>query len=212
MERYLPPDEQHALLNAAHRVNDPLAQRDYHWMSALILSGCRIEEFSLIQVRDVFAALKDNYLFIPKEHRKGGHRDHRVYLTQALRRHLIALVQMDEPAPTRPLVPGRFGAPMTVRQYQLRLKVWAAEAGITGRVSPHWLRHTRAMNIMRGSTAADPRGVVQSTLGHASISSTGVYTQPAREDVEATLDELDSHATRRPSLAALRRGFDRRAR
>ncbi|HUK15596.1 MAG TPA: tyrosine-type recombinase/integrase [Bryobacteraceae bacterium] len=48
----------------------------------------------------------------------------------------------------------------------------AARAGIAGAVSPHWLRHAHASHALdRGA----PIHLVQATLGHASISTTGRY-------------------------------------
>ncbi|MTD32434.1 tyrosine-type recombinase/integrase [Paludibacterium denitrificans] len=129
MERYLTPNEQQQLLNAAYRVNDPLAQRDYHIMAALLHSGCRITEFSLITLGDTFDALKTGYLFIPRENRKGGKRDHKVFVTKALRLHLVALINLNgSQLSSDPLVPGRFGQPLTVRNYQQRIRYWAKEA------------------------------------------------------------------------------------
>ncbi|WP_024303344.1 tyrosine-type recombinase/integrase [Pseudogulbenkiania sp. MAI-1] len=211
MERYLTPTELQQLLSAAHRVNDPLAQRDYHVMAALSLSGCRIGEFSLITLGDAWDALKTDYLFLPRENRKGGKHDHKVFMTRALRLHLVALCNMnDSQLASDPLVPGRFGAPMTVRSYQQRIAYWAQEAGLTMKVTPHFFRHTRAMNIMRSSEARDPRGIVQNALGHKSIASTGIYTQPSREDLENTLSAIDGHGGRRPSMGSLRKAYARR--
>jgi site-specific recombinase XerC len=92
----------------------------------------------------------------------------------------------------------------------LRFSAWAARAGLPTKASPHWLRHTRAMNVIRRSSAVNPRGVVQSALGHVSIRSTGVYTRTPREEVEAALAETDGRVGR-VTRAALRRAFEGRA-
>ena len=59
------------------------------------------------------------------------------------------------------------------RSVQLRLKAWALERGVATRVHPHALRHSFASHVLQSS--ADLRAV-QEMLGHASISSTQVYT------------------------------------
>lgn len=220
MDRYLTEDEQTRLLavlkTAAGR--DILGRRDDAWIRMLIHSGMRIRESATITVIEALDALKTGYLFIPKEHRKGFvkgvARDHSVYVTQALRRDIEDLIKVRAelcPEGCRvdaPLVIGRHGYAVTTRNLEMRYKLHATEAGLAN-TSPHWLRHTRAQNIMRRSTARDPRGVVQRALGHASIKSSGVYTGTPREDVEAALREVDD-AGRRVTKADLRRAWEGR--
>lgn len=48
----------------------------------------------------------------------------------------------------------------------------AARAGINKPVSPHWLRHSHAVHALE---AGAPVNLVQATLGHARLDTTGVY-------------------------------------
>lgn len=217
MERYLTEVEQARLLEVLRRSAAlPLDRRDAAAIRALVHSGMRLGEFLAVTLGDALAALQSGYLYLPKTSRKGGARDHSVFLTEALRADLRELIKVryelapEDCAGTAPLVIGRTGHGLTCRAFQLRFGEWAARAGLPPKASPHWLRHTRAMNIMRRSTAKDPRGVVQSALGHASIRSTGVYTATPREEVEAALAETDGRVGR-VTRAALRRAFEGRA-
>jgi integrase/recombinase XerC len=81
----------------------------------------------------------------------------------------IQLAQPDEPA----LFVGRNGRRLTPRAVQLRMKAWGIRQGIRSGVHPHLLRHSFASHVLQSS--GDLRAV-QEMLGHASISTTQVYT------------------------------------
>ena len=210
MKRYLPEAEQARLLNAAKRCSDPLAQRDWHWMNALLLTGMRIGEFSRLTVPQAQQALKSGWLVPDKATCKGG-RGNEYPVTNPLRTHLEALMRYasllggESAGAARPLVPGRFGEHLTARSYELRMKHWAKEAGLDPRLSPHWLRHSRGMNIVRHSRAATPGmalKVAQAALGHASLKSTGVYLQLSREELAEELQKVDGGRVKKRNARA----------
>jgi len=62
---------------------------------------------------------------------------------------------------------------LTPRSIERMIKIYAAKAGITKKVTPHVMRHSFATDLL--SNGADIRSV-QALLGHASINTTQIYT------------------------------------
>ena len=79
-----------------------------------------------------------------------------------------------------PLFVGRTGKRLARQQAWSMVKRAAAGAGLAGRVSPHTLRHSFATHLLEGG--ADLR-IVQELLGHASISTTQLYTHVTGERI-----------------------------
>ncbi len=199
MKRYLTELEQQRLLRAAKTNTCPLAQRDYWWMRLLIETGARVEEFSLFTAQQAEAALRSGWFIVHAAQRKGRKLGQEYLVTTSVRECLEALLtlqrqelpaaDMEGPAP---LVWGREGQRLSVRSYQARVQHWADVAGLGLKVSPHWLRHTRGMNILRRSRSVNALKVAQRALGHASLASTGIYLEMDREEYTRALQATDT--------------------
>ncbi len=92
------------------------------------------------------------------------------------------LIQQHHVAPIRggPVFIGRTGRRLARQQAWAIVKRAAAAAGLNDRVSPHTLRHSFATHLLEGG--ADLR-IVQELLGHASISTTQLYTHVTGERI-----------------------------
>jgi len=72
-----------------------------------------------------------------------------------------------------PIFPSRNGGgPLDPSQVRRIVYAAAKKAGLEQKVSPHWMRHAHASHALDRSA---PIHLVQATLGHASISTTGRY-------------------------------------
>lgn len=90
------------------------------------------------------------------------------------------------------------GRPVSPRTVQHRLKRWAVQQGLSRPVHPHMLRHSFASHLLQSS--GDLRAV-QELLGHASISTTQVYTHLDFQHLAKVYDAAHPRAKQKASTA-----------
>ena len=91
------------------------------------------------------------------------------------------------------------GSRLTPQQIRLRLKQRSLQAGLATPVHPHMLRHSFASHVLQSS--GDLRAV-QELLGHASITTTQIYTRLDYQHLARIYDAAHPRAT----LAGLENG------
>lgn len=157
---------------ALKKEDDPQKQqkflRDQAIMELLFSTGLRVSE--LCALNSDLDLSRDEMSVRGK-----GDKVRVVFLSEraktAIRAYLTKRTDMEEAL----FVEGRAKAlhRITPRDVQRHLKGYAARAGITGKVTPHVLRHVFATDLLENG--ADLRSV-QALLGHANIATTQVYT------------------------------------
>jgi integrase/recombinase XerD len=142
------------------------APRNWVLLRLASAGGLRVSELVALRWRDLRP--RDNREGQVTVYGKGG-KTRAVLLPAAVWRDLLAL-RVATSADAGPVFPSRKGGPLTARQAQRLVDAAARRAGLRAGVSPHWLRHAHATHALeRGA----PIHIVQATLGHASVATTG---------------------------------------
>jgi len=158
--------------------------RDGALLELLYAAGLRISEATGLDLEDV--SLDGQFVRVIGK----GDRERLVPIGEvavdALRGWLdgprIALLEAHRVAPIRggPVFLGERGQRLARQQAWAAVKRASAAAGLQAHVSPHTLRHSFATHLLEGG--ADLR-IVQELLGHASISTTQLYTHVTGERI-----------------------------
>ncbi len=150
----------------------PEALRDRAMFELLYSSGLRLAELISLNIEDGGLDLRQGEVTVTGKGGKTRTVPVGARACEALRAWLKAralLARPDEPA----LFVGARGRRIAPGIVQARLRAWARRQGLGATVHPHMLRHSFASHVLQSSQ--DLRAV-QEMLGHASISSTQIYT------------------------------------
>ncbi|MFC4555455.1 site-specific tyrosine recombinase XerD [Georgenia faecalis] len=172
----LSTDDAERLLEAASVGEGPVPLRDRALLEFLYGTGARISEAVGLAVDDVDLAREAAAVRLFGK----GRRERLVpvgrYAVEALDAYLVRA----RPELARSgrgnavLFLNTRGNPLSRQSAWAVLRAAAERAGLQGHVSPHTLRHSFATHLLAGG--ADVR-VVQELLGHASVTTTQIYTQ-----------------------------------
>ncbi len=193
LPRALTVEEVDELLEQPARRNTPEARRDKAMLELLYATGLRVTELVSLDVNDV--ALESD----PVTVRCVGKGDKERVLTlpptavDELRQYIFhirpRLVRNRREAA---LFVNRRGERLTRQGFWLILKNYAKEAGLDTAITPHTLRHTYATHMLAGGM---PLRYVQDALGHASISTTQIYTHLTDQQKRKAYDKAHPRAS-----------------
>jgi integrase/recombinase XerC len=172
---YLTGDEINRFL-AAPDVSTPVGLRDKAILELLYASGLRVSELVHLTHSQIDMDTREIRI-IGK-----GSKERLVLMGRPAQAAITAYLKEGRPQllgkkKTDAVFINRYGKPLIERRIQKIVKQYALQGGIKKRVHPHTIRHTFATHLLDGG--ADLR-VVQELLGHASLTTTQIYTHVSK--------------------------------
>jgi len=169
-----------ARLLKAPDLSKPTGQRDRALLELLYASGLRVSELVRLNLEHIYLDTREIRVW------GKGSKERIVLMGEPAAEALVCYLDRGRPEllgskKTSAVFLNRYGGRLSERRVQRILEKCASVAGIGNRVHPHMLRHTFATHLLDGG--ADLR-VVQELLGHASLSSTQIYTHVSKSQAK----------------------------
>jgi integrase/recombinase XerC len=183
----------------AHRTLSPaedarhalLRLRDQALLELIYSTGLRVSEACGLDVTDID---RDRYgtPIVLVRHGKGN-KSREVPLGGAADRALVAYLpaRRDLGAIDPALFVNATGERLTPRSVQRMVKRWTIAGGVHANATPHGLRHSFATHLL--DEGVDLRSI-QELLGHASLSSTQIYTKVSLDHLMKVYDDAHPRA------------------
>ena len=169
-----------SMIDAAYREGQPITLRDQAMLELLYSSGARVSELIGINLNDL-SSIETNDGFVTTLKLRGKGSKERIvplgsFASKAIDNYMTRvrpdLAQKNANTTSALFLNSRGSRISRQSAWQMVLDA-ASAAGVTEHVSPHVFRHSYATHLLDGG--ADIR-VVQELLGHASVTTTQIYT------------------------------------
>ena len=187
-----------SLIDSTKREGDPISLRDHAIIELLYGTGARVSEIVGIDINDFAQSDVEGNPITTLKLRGKGSKERIVPLGSFAKNALDEYLVRIRPNLLRKSKSARVETALFLNQRGSRLSrqsAWqmisdaADSTGLSGKVSPHVFRHSYATHLLDGG--ADIR-VVQELLGHASVTTTQIYTL-------ITIDKVrEAYATAHP--------------
>ena len=167
--------------------------RDLLILELLYSTGCRVSELAAASLTDL--DIKGSTLRVVGK----GNKERLVFIGKAavkrLREYLLRrkALRLGDADGRRALLINRRGGRLTVRGIQTIIDRLLERSSLQKPATAHTFRHSFATHVLRGG--ADIR-VVQELLGHASLSTTQVYTHLDMKRLQMVYGSAHPHASR----------------
>jgi integrase/recombinase XerC len=193
LPRVLPIEEMFRFLESPD-TGTVLGKRDRALLELLYATGCRVAELAGINIDDL--DFKRESVLLRGKGRKerivpfGSKAKETLYAYIDSRGGLLAAAP-ETKRDSRPLFLNYQGTRITTRSIGRMVEKYVRECAILHHISPHAIRHSFATHML--SAGADLRAI-QELLGHASLSSTQIYTHVSIEQLMQVYDKAHPRA------------------
>jgi len=183
LPNFLYPEEIDLLLGTPN-LKSPSGLRDKAVLEVLYASGMRVSELVKLNISDVDK--DDGEILVSGK----GSKERIVLIGSPAMTALKDYLKYGRPklvksTSNRAIFLGRFGTRITSRSVERIIQKHIKKAGIDKKITPHSLRHSFATHMLE--RGADLR-TVQELLGHASLSTTQIYTHVTKERLKTVYD------------------------
>ena len=169
-----------SMIESAYKESEPITLRDQAMLELLYSSGARVSELIGINVSDLTSLSTSDGEITTLKLRGKGSKERMVplgsFATKAIENYSVRVrpnLLAKGPRNTSALFLNARGSRISRQSAWQMVLNSAKAAGVTDHVSPHVFRHSYATHLLDGG--ADIR-VVQELLGHASVTTTQIYT------------------------------------
>nr|WP_239254812.1 tyrosine recombinase XerC [Listeria ilorinensis] len=184
LPKFFYSEEMEALFQVVYQDDEALTMRDRVMLELLYGTGIRVSECAGVRLSDIDKTYQA--ILIRGKGNKERYVPYGAFLEDAItaylgggRKKLMTAYHKEHDV----LLVNHYGDPLTTRGIRYCLTKIIDEAALTRKIYPHMLRHTFATDLL--NNGADMR-TVQELLGHASLSSTQIYTHVTKEHLKAT--------------------------
>ncbi|MEA2162643.1 MAG: integrase/recombinase XerD [Thermoanaerobaculia bacterium] len=188
LPKSMPGNEVDALLRAPDRTTSD-GLRDAAMLELLYATGLRVSELIHVKIDDL--VMDAGFLRTIGK----GSKERIVPFGDSARDAIVAYIErgrrdFDKHGDPYLFLSNR-GRPMSRQAFWMKIVRYAREAGISGHISPHVLRHSFATHLLENG--ADLRSV-QMMLGHSDISTTQIYTHVSRARLQKMYEQFHPRA------------------
>lgn len=182
LPKYLESDDVERLMQATEQGYNIKRNKAIIWM--LYTTGLRVSELASLNIQDIVrdGQVVDKFIIKGK-----GNSERMIYLKPDTREFIRKYVGMDLQK-QRPLFTHSDDKRLTTTAIWKIVKQTGERAGINKKVTPHILRHSYAVHLLKNDV---PIRMIQDLLGHESLNTTMIYTKVNNRDLEDRLNQID---------------------